>query len=692
MSTTVIRSGSGVQIKVDDTASSQAAAAVSVALTNLDTHVAAKDAEIDAQIGAALTDLGVTTGQLVGAVGDVIAATGAASDDAREAAVDTRAAGDEARAVVESVADLSAAVSAAQAVVADANEAFGQVEPLLSTVQPQARDTSFRGLLSFVLRDPARPWVKRLLGRFSATDGALEITKLRFPRLSAAGSRWLLVFKSEGGRLLLGVDASGRVRALLDDKSVAYVQSRLSGVGEVLDTALPTVGLAGGASFDGKQSALGVRFLSDGNLGRVLPYLRVPSSGQVMAASSLRAMIQTGGGQSNEEGRSNATTDGIETVSRYPELLFTLADGRGAHGPGANTRSAVTTFALGGAGEFVPAVSQNGDTGYLSGASWLLEAQTRAGRGVRPIAMRSHGSSGQSMAVIKPGGTGPQWQNGLYEVQNIVAEFAKFGLTSFHAFERFLHGEADTALGSSYSYYLGELQNYVAQLQAQYKPLTGQTEDVKMIVVQIAAWYNSGAATLYPVGPVGQAMLDFCATEPNAFMAAPGYIFERLDGIHFTNIARRHLGEYVNKAWFRWESTGVKPEPCRVLSAAYSTDGGPHVDLLCNVPVGSLRFFDTTNGGWLAPHPTRGILAGDDAGAVAITSVTIVGGNTIRAALATAPGSGRWLACGYGETAANAAATYPRGYTTIFDQDASPSRVFPDRGLPNALCSTRITY
>ncbi len=623
----------------------------------------------------------------------------------RVATEETRVATEQTRAAAQSVVDASDEIVGALPAARDARDsaveaaqlavdAVAPVQASVTTFVPRAADSSQRGLLSLIATNPVKPWLKTLVARFSDEDGAFEISKIRLFRNSQTGSRWLAVFRTNAGKLLLGFDFSGRARLLLDDKSIAYVQARLTGVGGISDRSLPAVGLNGGASFMGRSVDGGAAFLSDGNLGRVLSYTRRALTGQVMATSSKRAMIQTGGGQSNEEGRSNATTDGIEAVSRYPELLFTLADGRGAHGPGANTRGGVPTFALGDAREFAPSSSQNGDTGYLSGASWLLEALTRAGRGVRPIAMRSHGASGQEMSTIKPGGTGPQWQNGLYEVQNIVNEFAKFGLTSFHAFERFIHGEANTAIGSSYAYYLGELQNYVTQLQVQYKPLTGQPEDVKMILVQIAPWYNNGAATLYPVGPVGQAMLDFCIAEPNAFIAAPGHIFERLDGIHFTNMARRHLGEYVNKAWFRWESTGVKPEPCRVLSATYSNDGGPHIDLLCNVPVGSLRVLDTSNGGWLAPHPTCGILAGDDAGAAAITSVTIVGGNTIRVALAAAPGANRWISTSYGETVTYAAPgyPYPRGGGTIFDQDDAPSRVFPTRGLPNALCSTRINY
>lgn len=537
--------------------------------------------------------------------------------------------------------------------------------------------------LAFVASSISKPWIKRLLGQFNLDDGALEINRLRFTKRTPTGNRWLMATVTAADQILFGIDKRGRVRALLDEASLAYASVNSPG-GPVAEADLPAIG--GVPATSGIRGASVNVYASDA-YGPPLQFRRPAAGGTLIVKSARRAEIATGNGQSLGVGGGATSGVGVTTACPSPELIFTLDDSKGTRGDVGSAAS------VGGAGLKPSVEFYNG--GDLGETPWT--AMTAAQQALRmadglpvvPVAYRNHGQGGTALSGIESGTT--NYANGLAYVTRFRDLFIAEGYpASIVRGVDFVHGEQDRSVSTSYSDYYDGLAALIADYNTDYPAITDQTEPVYLFVSQLSA-----STTTDVVGDIGQAQLDLCLTDPLAVYTAPRYILpheydegaETYDRLHLSPVGSRLLGEYQAKARHAVEKTGTKWLPCHLIPGAFTLTGST-LRWRCHVPRGPLRI----NRDLLALHPSLGFGFGDNGGAIALSgSVTIENGDTLVFPLASTPGAGRYISAGF-DTLATANPGYATAWTNISDSDPTPSRTIPGLKLANYLASTRMTY
>ena len=175
-----------------------------------------------------------------------------------------------------------------------------------------------------------------------------------------------------------------------------------------------------------------------------------------------------------------------------------------------------------------------------------------------------------------------------------------------------MQGEADGANGS----YAANMATLVGTLNTDIKAATGQTDDVWLLSYQLGR------------AKIGLAQLDASDNTALIRVAMPMYFLENYDGVHLTSEAYKIAGAYFGlayKAIILDGDTAWQPLKCTGSSVAGTT-----IDLTYNR---SGLVFDTTT---VSAQTNQGF-AVVDAGLTPLTvsSVTIVGGNTVRIVVAS---------------------------------------------------------
>jgi hypothetical protein len=572
---------------------------------------------------------------------------------------------------------------------AAAAEAIGIVEGMAISFEPQFTAAQLTGF-SIIAANPAKPYEKQILATFDISTGSLKVPRITLPQLVDSGQRWLFAILSALDHIGVGLDKRFRVRGWLDEWSISKVQEGLVGVGEIAYADLPLI--------RGKKATYGLKgsirnVLTSDAYGRLLQFSQLvanPTKIGLMSSAGVETITLVGQSLSIGAVGSTPNTEGQVTSGFAAEICHMLNDGNGDRGAGAGAYPVVTTAFL------VPHTGLVGsggepDTGAAWGTWWAAQNAHLFGLAPVPTIVRGQGVGGARLAQISKGGFYPAFQNGLNAAETMqYAAKAHYGpdVVVRQSAVYFSQGEADTADNMAQAPWEGLFDTYVNDTQADQKAkYPGQTEDIRFFIKQLAAGatdYIKGA------GPISQAQLQRALNRADTTIF-PGHMFLTNDNVHLYPRAYGHTHEYFQKMRLQWKATGVKPLPCYIKSAVYSSAGGHHIDVTFHVPVGNLRVFDSSNGGWLNPHPTFGMSAGSST-TETVTGASIIDRDTVRLTLSGAPGSARWVSVGYNEGGGFAATKMPYSYSTLFDEDPAPSNAYPARGLPNGTVSQLFTY
>ena len=188
-----------------------------------------------------------------------------------------------------------------------------------------------------------------------------------------------------------------------------------------------------------------------------------------------------------------------------------------------------------------------------------------------------------------------------------------------------LHGPADRTRASEYEGYLNEWQS---DYETDIKTVTGQSGNIPMFIDQSSNFTAYGTATSDLV------IAQLAASENNSdiYMVGPKYQFDfGSDWVHLTNESYQLLGDYLGKALKRVLEDG---ESIVALTPAEEVRRGNVITVRFNVPEAPLAF-DTTN---VLSKTNYGFEFYDDSGSTpAISSVALVGQDSVRITLASTP-------------------------------------------------------
>ncbi len=290
------------------------------------------------------------------------------------------------------------------------------------------------------------------------------------------------------------------------------------------------------------------------------------------------------------------------------------------------------------------------------------------------LLMSAHGIGGQGYAWLKKGGA--PYANILKAVRRARLIAALSGLAYKVPAVIWDQGQHDH--DESEATYRGWLVEIQSDLTTDINALTGGTDQVKLIVHQMASWQLYNIAT----SGVPLAQLNMALQNPDkAVCVGPQYILETVaDGMHLTAEGEYLQGLYTGRAM----AAVVAGQPYTPLYVTSAVRSGAVVTLTFSDTGTALAFDD----GSLVTDPgTRGVTWHDagNGNSVTISSVEITGAHTIDVTLSAVP-TGTAQQIGIARVATpNALAgptTGPR--STIRDQspDASPE----GRRLYNFAC------
>ncbi|HEV7436277.1 MAG TPA: sialate O-acetylesterase, partial [Pseudorhizobium sp.] len=184
-----------------------------------------------------------------------------------------------------------------------------------------------------------------------------------------------------------------------------------------------------------------------------------------------------------------------------------------------------------------------GETGWARMAAAVL-AGANALSAAHAALVTAHGIGASSYNSLKKG-TVP-YTNLLVGVRRAFNASRLLGMAYRLPAVIFVQGEGNAA-STSATDYRANLEELQANLDADIKAITGQSEDVKLIIDQLSSWTRSGVATSGV--PIGQ--LDAAKANPTKiFLVGPKYALAYAsDGQHMTATGYARHAEEVARAW-----------------------------------------------------------------------------------------------------------------------------------------------
>lgn len=227
-------------------------------------------------------------------------------------------------------------------------------------------------------------------------------------------------------------------------------------------------------------------------------------------------------------------------------------------------------------------------------ATWLSPAQSW-----RFISTK-HCFGGTAYSGLKKGGTGTAYVRSMDAVNTSKANATAQGKTYKTLVLINTHGEADYVNGANAATYQGYLQQWYDDYNGDIKAATGQSENVVMLVSQMASWPNYAPAYTTPTTgcsgydctpstTIGQ-LYASRSYHGKIFLAGPKYQFTYSDGTHLTNSGYRQLGGLLGYVLNQVVRLGVDWHP---VSPRSITMAGTTITAKFFVPSGTL-VFDTT--------------------------------------------------------------------------------------------------
>lgn len=278
-----------------------------------------------------------------------------------------------------------------------------------------------------------------------------------------------------------------------------------------------------------------------------------------------------------------------------------------------------------------------------------------------------HGVGSAAYSVIKKGGSGTAYANGMAQVVAGMKLAQQYGLSYRVGAVTIVHGEQNHIDATTAAVYEGYLREFQADYEADVKAMTGQPGIVPMLTCQMSSWTSFDTPTTSPI-PIGQ----LAAAVNNAgriYLVGPKYQLPYSDGTHLTAAGYQRLGEYYGKALYKIVAERKGWQPLRPIHVSRSA---AVITAVFHVPVGVLEI-DTTNVSNPGDYGFEYTDAGDG-NSVTISSVAITGPNVVQVTLSGTPtGTAQKLRYAYTGTAAagGGPTTGPRG--NLRDQDTTAS-------------------
>jgi hypothetical protein len=190
-----------------------------------------------------------------------------------------------------------------------------------------------------------------------------------------------------------------------------------------------------------------------------------------------------------------------------------------------------------------------------------------------------------------------------------------------------VQGESDAELGTSYATYKAAIKQLATDIDTTVRGITSQSTPCYTLVVQPAYEVIPNS------GQVAQAQLDACAESSLLFMVSPVYHLPHCpDTTHYTNVGNLRLGRTLGRAYKQLVIDGREPDFILPLSA---TARGTTLTVKFKVPLSPLQL-DTT---LLHPVTQLGFALSDGTGAVTLSNIMVVNGDTIQMTLSRSLGS-----------------------------------------------------
>jgi hypothetical protein len=275
------------------------------------------------------------------------------------------------------------------------------------------------------------------------------------------------------------------------------------------------------------------------------------------------------------------------------------------------------------------------------GTSNQISALTLARGGFDTVSVASNvGESGQSISVIKKGGTGKAYAATLYEGAAIKALAKEQGKSFGYGAIILTHGETDAG-DATYEAQISKLQDdYNTDLKA----LTGQQVDIPLLISQQGTFpqdANSFALSTLAAWQLG------VKAPGKVLCVGPKYQYEYSgDHIHLPAAQSRRLGEKYAEVYVR---AILMKEPWAPLQPTSVSRSGAVITVDFHVPDPPLAWEETIS----PPHQEvvkqwaagRGFEVADSTGPLTITDVAITG-SSVTVTLA-APPTGQNLQLSY---------------------------------------------
>lgn len=301
-----------------------------------------------------------------------------------------------------------------------------------------------------------------------------------------------------------------------------------------------------------------------------------------------------------------------------------------------------------------------GETGWARMAAAVL-AGTNALSAAHAALVTAHGIGASSYNSLKKG-TVP-YTNLLVGVRRAYNAARLLGMAYRLPAVIFVQGEGNAA-STSATDYRANLEELQTNLDADIKAITGQTEDVKLIIDQLSSWTRSGVATSGV--PIGQ--LEAAKANPTKiFLVGPKYALAYAsDGMHMVANGYARHAEEVARAW-RAIQAGAGYSPLRVSSAVRA---GATITVATTGGSGNL-VIDTTQ---VPAKANSGVELFQTGGTPVTISSVAVSGTDIIVTLSGDPGAATLqLGFGYTGTINASAGTANAPLTNIRDSSADAS-------------------
>ena len=266
--------------------------------------------------------------------------------------------------------------------------------------------------------------------------------------------------------------------------------------------------------------------------------------------------------------------------------------------------------------------------------NWVIGQEISDNPGNKWV-FNGHAWGAKEYSDLKKGGSTGVYENVIKQVSDTLS--IQPGVV--YPYLTCIHGETDGL--NNRSGYKDDLVEWPSDFDTDIKNLTGQDEDVHMLICQTATagGYDSNGGIGDTDFTIPQDQLDAHTSTESITMVCSKYHLPYNDRSHITNMGQRTLGEYYGKAITKIRE-GSTFEPIR--PSAINRVTGSSIEVIFEGVNGGLTFDDNL----VAPIANRGFDYLDDSSNT-ITSVSISGSDSVLITLSGDIGTNPMLSYAY---------------------------------------------